>query len=75
MESKSGNSILVINNHGIYRLFCPFKAICIKQVECFKVGEELIVIAVKTSLNCKLVYVIQDKAYYHSYFIIASTAG
>ena len=70
------NSILVINNNGIYRLFCPFKAICIKEAECYKVGEEITVIAVKTSLNYKLVYVIQDnKAYYHHYFIITSTAG
>lgn len=68
------NSLLVLNSFGIYRVFCPFKAVCIKAVDCYKIGEEITVIAVKTSLNFRLVYIIQDKEYFYFYFsIIIST--
>lgn len=68
----SNNSVLVINRFGIYRIFCPFKAICIQEVQSYTVGQEITVIAVKMSNDYKLVYVIQSKGYYHHYFMIIS---
>lgn len=70
----SNNSILVVNNIGIYRLFCPFKAVCIQEVQSYTIGQEVTVIAVKMSNDYRLVYVIQNKGYYHHYFIITSKA-
>lgn len=66
------NSILVVNNIGIYRLFCPFKATCIIQVESYVIGQVITVLAVKMSHDFKLIYLIQGKAYYHYYFMITS---
>ena len=68
----SNNSILVICKAGIYRLFCPFKATCILEIESYVVGQEITVIAVKMSPEFKLVYIIQNKAFYHHYFMIIS---
>ena len=70
----SNNSILVINTAGIYRLFCPFKAVCIQEVNSYKVGQEITVMEVKMSNVYKLVYIIQSKGYYHHYFMIVSKA-
>jgi hypothetical protein len=69
----SNNSVLVVNKLGVYRLFCPFKAVCIVGVQSYIVGQEVTVIAVKMSNDYKLVYVIQNKGYYHHYFMITST--
>jgi hypothetical protein len=70
----SSNSILVINNIGIFRLFTPFKATCIISVETYEIGQEVTVIAVKMSIDYKLVYIIKNKGYYHHYFVITSQA-
>lgn len=68
----SPNSILVLNNKGIFRLFVPFKATCIIGVGIYAIGQEVTVIAVKMSSEYKLIYVIQNKAYFHHYFVIVS---
>lgn len=68
----SANSILVINSTGIYRLFTPFKATCIIEVGIHVIGQEVTVIAVKMSPEYKLIYIIQNKAYFHHYFVIIS---
>lgn len=68
----SSNSILVINYNGIYRLFTPFKATCIIGVGIYVIGQEVTVVAVKMSQDFKLVYIIQNKAYFHHYFVIIS---
>ena len=71
MNDDKNNSILVINKSGaIYRVFCPFKAVVIQKVESYAIGQEVTVIAVKMSNNYKLVYIIQNKGYYHNYFMI-----
>lgn len=64
------NSVLVVNKTGIFRLFCPFTAVCILNIEHYSMGQEITVSAVKMSFDFKLVYVIQGKGYYHSYFSI-----
>ena len=69
----SPNSILVINNTGIYRLFTPFKATCIAKVSIYIVGQEVVVNAVKMDENYKIIYSINNKFFYHRYFIITST--
>lgn len=66
----SNNSILVINPTGIYRVFTPFKATCILGVEMYVIGQEVTVIAVKMSSDYKLVYIIQNRGFYHHYFLI-----
>jgi hypothetical protein len=68
----SNNSILVANKTGIYRLFCPFKVSCIRAVGLYSIGQEITVIQVKMDKQFKLVYIIQDKGYYHHYFMILS---
>jgi hypothetical protein len=68
----SNNSLLIINNKGIYRLFCPFKATCIQSVEMFVIGQEVVVFQVKMDSNYKIVYIIQNKGYYHHYFLITN---
>lgn len=68
----SNNSVLVVNKLGVYRLFCPFKAICIQEVQSYTIGQQVTVIAVKMSNDYKLVYVIQNKGFYHHYFMITS---
>ena len=68
----SEDSILVICKQGIYRLFCPFKATCVIAVESYSIGEVVTVIAIKMSQDYKLVYMIQDRGYYHSSFMITS---
>lgn len=68
----SNNSILVINKGGIYRLLCPFKAVCIQKIHSYVIGQEVTVIAVEMSQDYKLVYIIQDKGYYYHYFVIIS---
>lgn len=67
------DSILVICKQGIYRLFCPFEATCVIDVESYSIGDVVTVIAVKMSQDYKLVYIIQDKGYFHSSFVIIST--
>ena len=68
----SNNSVLVVNKLGVYRLFCPFKAVCIQEVQSYTIGQQVTVIAVKMSNDYKLVYVIQNKGFYHHYFMIIS---
>lgn len=69
----SNNSVLVVNKLGVYRLFCPFKAVCIQEVSSYTIGQQVTVIAVKMSNDYRLVYMIQNKGYYHHYFMIIST--
>jgi hypothetical protein len=71
----SNNSLLVINNKGIYRLFCPFKATCIQSVEMHSIGQEVTVFQVKMDQNYKIIYVIGNKGYYHHYFMIINEAS
>ena len=68
----SPNSILVLNDKGIYRLFTPFKATCIIEVGIYVIGQEVTIIAVKMSQDFKLIYIIRDKGYFHHYFVINS---
>lgn len=45
-----------------------------QEVENYTIGQEVTVIAVKMSNDYKLVYVIQNKGFYHHYFMIISKA-
>lgn len=66
------NSILVVSKTGIYRLFCPFKAICIKEVASYTIGQQVTVISIKIDNSYRLIYIIQNKGFYHSYFMITN---
>ena len=65
---SSGNCLFHNSKRGIIRIYCPFKVICIIQVSNFKIGDELMVERVCSADNNKIIYIIQSKAYFHSYF-------
>lgn len=67
----SSDSLLVhTKSRGLIRLYCPFKVAVIQSVDSFMVGEKVEVVRVKVSPDLKLIYVIGEKGYYHSYFSI-----
>ncbi len=67
------DSILIIDQQGhLRRLKCPFKVLVILDVYPLRKGQEKAVIAVKVSDNLVDVYVIEDRAFYHSNFRIIS---
>lgn len=68
----SSNSILVVSKRGLFRLFCPFKAVVVQQVEEYSIGNSVTVLSVKMSQDLKLVYIIQNKGFYHHYFMIVN---
>ena len=65
------DSVLVIDKYGeLRRIYCPFKVLCIKDIDRFKKGDILIVSAVKMSKNLFLVYIISNRGYYYYSFTI-----
>jgi hypothetical protein len=69
-EFCSPDSVLIVNQKGIFRVKCPFKARCIKEVDYLQPGEIVTVIAVLMAKNLCLLYVVKNKTYYHRYFVI-----
>ena len=77
MKSKSenvevyyynNNTLLVSTASGLIRVHCPFKATCIKSVETIKEGDRITVICVEIAPDKKLLYLIDGKKYYYTYF-------
>jgi hypothetical protein len=64
------DSILVVGKKGIYRLQCPFQVECIKDVADYLAGMVFLVDAVKMNAQCRLIYQIEGKQYYHFLFAI-----
>ena len=72
ITNYDSSSILMIGNEGVYRLFCPFKAICISPVASYSLKQIVVITAVKTNPEFKLIYIIQGRAFYHSSFMVIS---
>ena len=68
----SSNSLLVhTKSKGLIRLFCPFHAKVVQEVDSFMMGDTVEVINVKVSRDLKLVYILDNnKGYYHYHFSI-----
>lgn len=67
----SPDSLLIVDSHGmLVRIHCPFRVIVNQSVGDLHTGQLVSVMAVKMSLDLKLVYVIDGTAYYHHYFRI-----
>jgi len=65
------DSLLVIDRHGVLiRIHCPIRVQVTHSMGDFLEGQVVLVSAVKMSLDLKLVYVIDGKAFYHHYFRI-----
>lgn len=65
------NSILIISKDGkLIRLFIPVVTMCIIPIADWKPGDFGEITAFKISSDLRLVYTIQDKGFYHSYFEI-----
>lgn len=63
-------SILVIGINGLHRIYCPFKAICITDIDVYSIGEKVSVIALRMENNSTVEYIINDKVLPHTYFQI-----
>ena len=64
------NSILVITNYGkLIRLWCPFTVIVLMSIDGLKEGETHQVESVRMG-DIKLLYVIANQPYYHTFFMI-----
>lgn len=59
-----------IGRHGLFRVFCPFKVLCLKDIHELIQGEDLQVSAVKSTKNGSIVYEINGNYYFHHYFIL-----
>lgn len=67
----TNNSILIIDVYGkLSRINAPAIAKCILCIEGYLVGDNVEITAFKISMDLRLVYVIEGKAYYHCYFEI-----
>jgi hypothetical protein len=52
------------------RLYCPFTVVCIYPVGTIAALTSVVVSAIRTTEDRRLLYIIQGKAYYHSNFRI-----
>jgi hypothetical protein len=66
-------SFLVIGNSGLHRIFCPFKVICVIEIDVIKVGDVLIVQKVTSYTGYKIVYIINSKAFSYHYFNVITS--
>ena len=67
----SGDSILVVGlSDLLLRLYCPFMAECIHEVEGLQVGHIYQVERVAISQELKLVFIVNAQPYLYSHFAI-----
>jgi|APGre2960657404_1045060.scaffolds.fasta_scaffold36292_3 hypothetical protein len=64
------NSVLVSTKSGLKRLKTPFKVIVCKDMEGYKIGDELIVNYVGFNTKDNLLYFINQQCFKYSCFII-----
>jgi len=64
------NSLLIITrDYKLTRIYCPFTVMAIKDEQLLRAGQRYSVISLKTS-DCKLLFVVREGVYPHSFFII-----
>ena len=67
---SDANSLLVSTKSGLKRLKTPFKVIVCKDIESYKIGDELIVNYVGFNTKDNLLYFINQQCFKYSCFII-----
>ena len=71
LKYSSPFSILVVTKDDkLIELKCPFKVEVIKNVKNMMISQIKEVTQVKLATNNKLVYIIEDKPYFYTYFTI-----
>jgi hypothetical protein len=71
LKYSSPFSILVVTKEDkLIELKCPFKVEVIKNVKNMMISQTKEVSQVKLATNNKLVYIIEDKPYFYTYFTI-----
>jgi hypothetical protein len=55
------------------RVKCPFEVIVLTDIDHMKVGDTVMVTAVKMSYSLRIIYKVGAKYYYHSHFTLLST--
>jgi hypothetical protein len=63
LSGLGSNSLLVIGQTGLKRIYCPFAVVCLEPVQFHFPGDVFLVTQVKLSQNLDLAYEI-DKEYY-----------
>ena len=72
LKYTSPNIIYVITwNNVLKKVFCPFKVMVLQDVGNLKIGDVVLVEAVKVDLSLKTIFMIDNQAYYyHNFHII-----
>lgn len=71
LKHSSPREIYVITHYNtLKRLFCPFPVSVLKDIGNLKSGQIVLVYEVKVTHELKTVYIIQNQAYFYSYFNI-----
>jgi hypothetical protein len=71
LKYSSIREIYVITHYGsLKRLFCPFSVKVLQEIGTLKTGQTVLVNEVKVTLELKTVFIIDNQAYYYSYFDI-----
>lgn len=61
---------LFISDFGVFKVFCDFTVICIKDVHLIAQGEIVTVTNVKSTESGKVAFEIFNDYYYHFYFTL-----
>ena len=72
LKYTSQNIIYVVTwNNVLKKVFCPFKVMVLQDVGNLKIGDVVLVEAVKVDLSLKTIFMIDNQAYYyHNFHII-----
>jgi len=71
LKYSSVREIYVITHYNtLKRLFCPFSVKVLQDIGTLKTGQTVLVNKVKITLELRTVFIIQNQAYYYSYFDI-----
>ena len=72
LKHTSPNIIYVVTwNNVLKKVFCPFKVMVLQDIGNLKIGDVVLVEAVKVDLSLKTIFMIDNQAYYyHNFHII-----
>jgi hypothetical protein len=61
---------LFIGDFGVFKVYCDFVVICIKDVNRLTKGQVVTVTDVKTNKSGSIIYEIGGELYFHFYFVL-----
>ncbi|WP_369013380.1 hypothetical protein [Flavobacterium anhuiense] len=71
LKYSSPQEIYVITHYNVLkRIFCPFQVLILQEIGELQKGQVAFVTEVKVTLGIKTVFIINNEAYYYSYFDI-----